>query len=117
VRIPKIRRRWFIVGIVVIVALVAIRLLDQPLRLESYRTLDEQTIAVVGYGAPYSWARVTAVKETGSAVTVSVNAITIQLGAGSEAATRIYIPIYLSEPLGDRAVIDKSSGQEVPRAP
>jgi hypothetical protein len=112
-----IRRRWLILGIALISAIAAIRLLDQPLRLESYQTLDDQTIAVVGHGAPYSWARVTQVAETESAVTVRVNAITIQLGAGTEAATRVYVPVYLGEPLGDRALIDGSSGQEVPRSP
>ncbi len=113
-KIPTIRRRWFVLGVVVILALIAIRLLDQPLRLESYQALDDETVAVMGYGAPYSWPRVTSVTETDSTVTITVNAITLQLGPGTSVATRLYVPVYLGEPLEGRTVIDGSTGQEVP---
>ncbi len=111
---PGIRWRWLVLGTVVILAFVAIRLLDQPFHLESYQTLDDQTLAVVGYGAPYSWPRVTVVAETDSTVTITVNVITLQLGPSTAVAARLYVPVYLSEPLEGRTVIDGSTGQEIP---
>jgi hypothetical protein len=110
-KMPRVRRRWVVLGLVVVLALGAVRLLDQPLKLESYRLLDPQALAVVGYGARGAWTHVTGVTETDSTVTITVNAFTLQLGPGTGMAYRLYVPVYLSEPLGSRAVIDGSTSQ------
>ena len=114
---PRVRRRWVVLGLVFVLALAAFRLLDQPLRLESCRLLDPQTLAVVGYGARGSWTRVTGVTETDSTVTITVNAFTLQLGPGTAMAYRLYVPVYLSEPLGTRAVVDGGTSQPIPATP
>ena len=45
-------RRWVALAVVIVVLLATVRLLYQPLTLELHRTLDPQTLVVVGYGAP-----------------------------------------------------------------
>lgn len=114
-RTRRIRRRWLALGLVVVLVVGAIRLLDQLLRLESYRVLDDQTLALalVAYGASYSWMHVTGVAETDQTVTISVNAFTLQLGPSTALAARRYIPVYLSEPLAGRTVIDGTTGEEI----
>lgn len=112
-RVTRIRRGWAVLGLVVVLAIAAFRLLDGPVALESYRVLDPYTVAVIGYGASYAWPHVTAVTETDSTVTISVNFFTLQLGPTLAFAVRRYIPVYLSEPLGSRVVIDGSTGQPI----
>ncbi|MEO8572047.1 MAG: hypothetical protein ABI553_10165 [Chloroflexota bacterium] len=103
-----------VLGIAVVLALAAIRLLDQPLALESYRVLDPQTLVVIGYGSPRAWTHITGVTETDQTVTIAVNAFTFELGPGTSSAARLYVPIYLSEALGSRAVMDGTTGQPIP---
>ena len=113
-KVPKVRRRWLVLAVAIVVVLATLRLLYQPLTLESYRTLDPQTLVVVGYGAPGAWARVSDVSETQSSVTVSVDKFTFQLGPGTNFAARIELEVRLDAPLAGRTVIDGSTGQEVP---
>jgi hypothetical protein len=111
---PRFRRRWIVLGIALVVALATVRLLYQPLALESYRVLDPQTLVVIGYGAPGACTRVSGVSETDSTVTVSVDAFTFQPFPGTALAARLEISVPLGAPLGARSVIDGSTGQEVP---
>lgn len=111
---PRLRRRWVVLGIVMVLALGFVLELDQPVQLESYRVLDPQTLVVIGYGSPRAWTHVTGVTETDQTVTIAVNAFTFELGPGTASAARLYVPVYLSEPLGSRAVIDGSTGQPIP---
>lgn len=110
----RARRRWMVLGIIVVLALVAFRLLDQPLALQSYRLLDPQTLAVEGLGAPRASTHVTGVTETAETVTITVNAFTLELGPVTSSAGRLYATVYLVEPLGSRTVIDGSTGQPIP---
>ena len=54
-KVPKVRRRWVALAVVIVILLATLRLLYQPLTLESYRTLDPQTLVVVGHGAREAW--------------------------------------------------------------
>ena len=44
-KVPKVRRGWVVLAVVIVVLFVALQLLIRPLVLESYRTLDPQTLA------------------------------------------------------------------------
>ncbi len=113
-KVPKVRRWWVVLAVVVVVLLVTLRLLIRPLTLELYRTLDPQTLVVVGHGARDPWTRVSDLSETQSTVTVSVDKFSIQLGPGTAAAYPIGVVICSEAPLAGRTVIDGSTGQEVP---
>jgi hypothetical protein len=113
-KIPKVRRRWVALAVVIVVLLATLRLLYQPLTLESYRTLDPQTLLVVGYGAPDAWTRVSDLSETLSTVTVSVDKFTFQFLPGTTLGAPIEVEVRLDAPLAGRTVIDGSTGQEVP---
>jgi hypothetical protein len=114
VKVPKARRRWVVLAMVIVVLLATLRLLYQPLTLESYRTPDPQTLVVVGYGARDSWTRVSDVSETPSTVTVSVDKFSVQLGPATNIGAPIEVEVRLDAPLAGRTVIDGSTGQEVP---
>ena len=73
--ISRPRRRWVVLAIMVLAALGTLRLLDQPLMLESYRTVEPQSVVVLGHGAKDPWTHVTGVTETDSTVTISVNSL------------------------------------------
>jgi hypothetical protein len=113
-KVPKVRRRWVALAVVIVFLLATLRLLYQPLTLESYLTLDPQTILVVGYGAPDAWTRVSDVSETQSTVTVSVDKFTFQPLPGTTIGAPIEVEVRLDAPLAGRTVIDGSTGQEVP---
>ena len=81
-RVPRVRRRWLVLAVVVVLVLVTVRLLYQPVTLQSYRILDPQTLVVTGYGARTARTNLSDVTETGSTVTIRVDAFTFELGAG-----------------------------------
>jgi hypothetical protein len=111
--IPPVRRRWKVLAIVAVLVLVAVRLLDSPLRLDHYRLVDPQTLDVVGYGAPGAWTHMTSLVE-GSTVTISVNVFTFVPGPSSSTNAPLDVTVHLSAPLDGRAVIDGNTGQPVP---
>jgi hypothetical protein len=113
-KVPKVRRRWVALAVLVVLLLATLRLLYQSLTLESYRTLDPQTLVVVGYGAPGAWTRVSNVSETESTVTVNVDKFTFQPLPGTDLGAPIEVEVHLDADLAGRAVIDGSTGQEVP---
>ncbi len=86
--VPKVRRRWVVLAVVIVVLFVTLQSVDRPLVLESYRTLDPQTLVVVGSGARDPWTRVSDVSETQSTVTVSVDKFSVQLGPAQAPLTR-----------------------------
>ena len=114
-RIPGSRRRWVVLAVVVLLALGTVRLLDQPLALESYRVVDPETLEVVGYGAKTAWTHVTGVTETDTTVTISVNSLYFTAFLPhTDAADRIEVQVRLTAPLGSRAVVDGSTGLTIP---
>ena len=116
-KIPRLRRRWVVLSIAVVATLVVVRLLDQPLALESYRLVDPQTVVVAGYGTTSAWTHVTGIAESEATVTISVNSFEITgFLPHTDEADRIEIEVRLTAPLGSRAVIDGSTGLSVPES-
>ena len=114
-KVPKVRRRWVALAVVILFLLATVRLLDQPLTLQSYRTLDPQTPVVVGYGAPDAWARVANISETQSTVSVvSIHKFTLELFPGTGIGAPIEVEVRLDTPLAGRTVIDGSTGAGSP---
>jgi len=98
-KIPRLRRRWVVLLIVVVVAFGTFRLHDQPVALESYRMVDPQTLDVVGYVSHTAWTHVTGVTETDTTVTITVNSFVANALPTTAEAVRIEIDVRLSAPL------------------
>jgi hypothetical protein len=115
---PGLRRRWVVLGLVIIVTLAAVlRLLYQPLELQSYQVVDPQNIKVVGFGAETAWTRVAGVNETDTSVTISGDALSFEPFPHTDAGYRIEVPVHLSSPLGNKEVIDGSTGFPITQSP
>ena len=116
-KIPRLRRRWVVILGVVVVVLATLRLLDQPLALESYRLADPQTVVVTGYGTTSAWTHVTGIAESEATVTISVNSFEITgFLPHTNEADRIEIEVRLNAPLGGRDVLDGSTGLSIPES-
>ena len=117
-RIPMPGRRWLVVVVVLVLVVVAtIHFLDRPNSIEFYRLIDQQTIGLETSAGPGSWTRVTSLVETPSSVTVIVSTIEISFGPGADVRGFVEATAKLSSPLGDRVVVDGSSGQTLKPAP
>ena len=115
--VTRIRGRWVVLAVILIVAVVTLRLLYQPVTLQSYRIVDPQTLVVTGYGARTAPTNLSDVTETGATVTIRVDAFTFELGPTTGEGHPLDVVVPLDGPLGDRIVIDGSTGQEIPEAP
>jgi len=115
-RVPHLRRRWLVLSIVVVLVLATVRLLYQPLTLDSFRVLDAQTLVVTGHGAPGAWTNLSDVAETDATVTIRVDAFTFTPFPGTAAGYPLEVEVRLDAPLGGRTVVDGSTGQAVPLA-
>ncbi len=117
-RIPMPRRRWVVVvAVLLLVAVMTVRFLDRPNPIDFYRVIDAQTIGLETSAGPGSWTRVTSVVETSSSVTVVVSTIEISFGPGAGVRSFVEATAKLNSPLGDRTVVDGSSGQTLRLAP
>ena len=109
------RRRWLLV-LAAVAVLVAVALgglaLDRPSAIHGYKQIDERTIAVQTIGGPSTWTRLGSIVESSSAVTVELRSLRMPFAAGS-GDDLTWVAVNLSTPLGDRQVIDASSGQPV----
>ena len=115
-RLPRPRRRWIVIAVIVIVIVVAVvRLLDSPTRIYSYRVIDDRTLVVETISGPGAHARVTDVTEAPSTVTIIVRSLFIQIGPGTGVGIPYESIAKLRDPLGNRTVIDGSSGLPVER--
>ena len=116
-KLPRIRRRWVVLVAVLILVLATLRLLFQPLTLESYRVLDPLTLVVLGHGAPGAWTSVSNVSETEATVTISVDTFTFRPPVpGTAVGAPLEVGVQLEAPLTGRTVVDGSTGQAVPQA-
>lgn len=116
---PRLERRWALLGavaLIVILAVIGYRLLDKPNSIFYYRVVDDQTLAAGTVSGPNANVRVTNVVETSSTVTITVSGLSISIGPSNGAGTPYESIAKLSQPLGDRTVIDGSNGQTVQRA-
>lgn len=112
--IPRIRRRWIVLAAALILAAAYVRLADKAYAVWEYRIVDDHTIVVASVTGPWTWIRVTGVAETPASVTVSVSSISFQFGPGF-GDDIAWLVVTLRDPIGDRTVIDATTGQPVPR--
>jgi hypothetical protein len=103
------RRRLLVAAIAIVALLVAVKSLDRAQPVHFYRVIDDRTIGVEAESGPASWTRVTSVTETETSVTIKVSSLAVSL-TGSEAPRPTELEVTLAAPLGDRAVIDGTTG-------
>ena len=109
----KSRRLWVVLAILVGLLVVG-RWLDRSQPIQSYRVINNQTIAVQVDASSPQWTRITGVTETSDRVTVSVGSFLFpwpqpQAGVG----TSEELLVTLSQPIGNRSVIDGYTGDTV----
>ena len=109
----KSRRLWVVLAVLAGLILVG-RWLDRSQLIQSYRVVDDRTIAVeVDAGSP-QWTRITGVSETSDRVTVSVGSFIFpwpQAEAGVGTSEELLVT--LGQPIGSRSVIDGYTGDTV----
>lgn len=115
-RVPRLRRRWVVVALVVVLVFTGFRLLDSATWIYYYRVVDDQTLLVGTVSGPGAWVRVSNVTETPTTVSITVTNFFIQLGPGTAEGVPYESVAKLHDPLGSRAVIDGSTGLPVQRA-
>jgi len=115
-RLPRLRRRWIAVAVVLVLVVAAVRLLDSASWIYYYRVVDDHTLLVGTVSGQGARVRVTSVIETPTTVTITVSTFFIQLGSGTAVGIPYESVAKLHEPLGGRTVIDGSSGLPVQRA-
>ena len=92
------------------------RWMDRSQPIQSYRVIDDRTIAVEVDTSSPQWTRVTGVSETWDKVVVSVGSFIFpwpQLG--TDVAKSGELSVTLSQPLGTRSVVDGYTGDTVAR--
>ena len=115
-RLPRLRRRWVVLAVVVLViGAAAVRSLDSASWISYYRVLDEHTVVLGTDTGPGAWTRVTSVVETPSTVTITVSSFLVQLGPGTAVGVPVESTATLRDPIASRIVIDGSSGLPVQR--
>jgi hypothetical protein len=112
--LQKLRRRWIVLFIVIALAFGEVLLLDARAPIEYYRVVDDHTLVVGAGTGPTFWAHVTSVSETESAVVVGVSSVRVPLPSTNDQITEVTVS--LRDPIGDRALVDASSGLPVPAA-
>jgi hypothetical protein len=109
----KSRRLWVVIAVVAGLILVG-RWLDRSQPIQSYRVIDDRTIAVEVDSSSPQWTRITSVTETSDRVTVSVGSFIFpwpQAEAGVGTSEELLVT--LSQPIGSRSVIDGYTGDTV----
>lgn len=107
------RRLW--VGLALVVGLVLLgRWLDRSQPIQSYRVIDDRTIAVEVDASSPQWTRVTGVTETSDRVILHVGSFIFpvpQAVAGVGRSEELLVT--LNAPLGSRLVIDGYTGDTI----
>jgi hypothetical protein len=104
------RRLWVVLAVLVGLLVVG-RWMDRSQPIQSYRVIDDRTIAVEVDASSPQWTRITGVTETYDRVIVSVGSFIFpwpQAGAGVGKSEELLVT--LSQPLGSRSVIDGYTG-------
>ena len=113
------RRLLFVAAAVLFVVafgLVGYRILDRPVWIYYYRVVDDRTLVLGTVNGPGANVRVTSVVEAATSVTITVSAFFFALGPSTDEGYAYESSATLIDPLGNRAVIDGSSGLPVRRA-
>ena len=110
--------RWGVnLAILIVGTLVGLQIHGRETRIESYRLdADGRPVVMNSSGGPLRWNRIAEVEESDVSVTVTVRtAVPPVPMADIGIPAELIVP--LDAPLGDRAVIDGSTGEPVPEAP
>jgi hypothetical protein len=102
----KSRRLWVVIAVVAGLILVG-RWLDRSQPIQSYRVIDDRTIAVEVDSSSPQWTRITSVTETQDRVTVSVGSFIFpwpQAEAGVGTSEELLVT--LGQSIGSRSVMD-----------
>jgi hypothetical protein len=110
----RLRRRWLVLALVVVLVLVSARLLDRAVPIMYYRVTEARTVVVGTLTGPGAWTRLSSVVETPSTVTISVSALQAPL-PGTDVGYTLELVVKLQDPLGTRSVVDSSSRAQVQR--
>jgi hypothetical protein len=114
-RLPRARRRWIAVAVVLVLVVTAVRLLDSASWIYYYRVVDDQTLVVGTVEGPGAWTRVTSVSETPSTITITVSSLLFRPGPGTAVGVPVESVAKLHDPIAGRTVLDGSSGLPVLR--
>jgi len=117
--ISRLRRWWVVLAVLAVVALLAFmgyRSLDTPSWIYYYRVADQQTLLVGTISGIGATVRVTNVTETPSTVTITVSTFLFEVGPQAAVGIPHESVAKLHDSLGERSVIDGSSGLPVQRA-
>jgi hypothetical protein len=109
----KSRRLWVVLVVLVGLLLVG-RWLDRSQPIQSYRVVDDRTIALEVDASSPQWTRVTGISETSDRITVSVGSFIFpwpQPEAGMGTSDELLMT--LSQPIGSRSVVDGYTGETV----
>jgi hypothetical protein len=110
-------RRTLPLALAVVIAIVLLAAQNSVVSIQSYRLVDQRTIALTVGVAPCSWTRVTSVTETSIDVRVMVETLPCPIpGASTGILDARELTIALRNDLGDRTVED-ATGQRVLRRP
>jgi hypothetical protein len=110
------RRRLVLVAVAALVAFAIVSSAVGPTFIGGFRQIDDYNIALQVLGASPTWRSITELTETASEVTLRVSEIgMLQLGAGFGDERIGYVLVSLRDPLGDRQVIDATTGAAIPR--
>ncbi len=111
----KSRRLWVVLAILVGLLVIG-RWMDRSQPIESYRVIDNRTIAVEVDASSPKWTRITGVTETWDRVVVGVGSFIFPWPhLGTDVGTSQELLVTLSQPLGSRAVVDAYTGDVVAR--
>jgi hypothetical protein len=87
--------------------------LDRAAPIEYYRLVGDRTIVVGTITGVATWSRVSSVTETPTSVVVAVRSFDIPFVPRSGVGLPIEYVVTLEAPLGDRTVVDASTGAAV----
>ena len=111
------RHPWRVAaGVIVVGGLIAgvsFVALDRPDPIDYYRLVGDQTIVVGALTGQATWSRVSSVTETPTSVVVAVRSFDIPFVPRAEGGLLIEYVVTLDSPLGDRTVLDASTGAAV----
>jgi len=114
--VPRVTRTLAILVLAVLaIAAGAELLLDKPSSIDVYRVVDQRTLVLVTHSGWLDWTRVTSVVETPTSVTIQLKDFRWDFFLPGTGGQPTDFTVTLSAPLGDRQVIDASTGQPIRR--
>jgi hypothetical protein len=108
-------KSWLVAALVLAAGAGVFVALDRPDPIDYYRLVGDRTIVVGTITGVATWSRVSSVTETPTSVVVAVRSFRFPVPATAAGIPIEYV-VTLESPLGDRTVLDASTGGAVPEA-